>query len=319
MKSVIRRAKEIGILRFLKKATFYDEIYSIGIREKTETENGINVASPFYVIPQQTGYWMADPLLFTHKGKDWLYVELFHKANHRGCIAVIDPGSQEKVPRIIITEPYHMSFPMVFEWNDAYFMIPETSENRSLNLYKSIHMPYEWELVKSFPVEMGIVDSIVLSKTESSVQILGSEVKSENELFARFQEYEIRRDRNDYSIHLNHSVRDFNLAERNGGVPIEVDTQALLVTQNSTAIDYGVSISLCDYYDNKLHERINYDKTKIQIDSIHTSDIIGIHTYSVGSKYEVIDCRYLKFDLLLNFKRIKRVLQNNWGVGMSKV
>ena len=306
MANLARRIREIGMKRFLKKATFYDEVYTIGIRKKQPVSGDalFHTAMPFVPITQNLDIWMADPLLFTHEGKDWLFVELFEKASHLGRIAVIDPDSEEKQPAVIIQEPFHMSFPMIFTWNDRIFMIPETSGNRSIRLYQCVDFPYQWKLVSVFPVNALIVDSVVLENDADHVTLLASETNPDNELLVRFVTYTIHTAQNGYHLEYSPSSRPFSYAERNGGYPVTRNGRQYLVTQNSSAIDYGVSLSRSTYEQGQftIHETI--DAASGQMRGIGSASAIGIHTYSEGSTYEVIDMRYLKFDLLLNIRRI---------------
>ena len=306
MAHLIKRLQEIGIRRFIKKATFYDEVYTIGIRNKAEHKDDslLLPSVPFEPIPQNPDIWMADPLLFTKDGKDWLFVELYEKSCSLGRIAVIDPDHLTKEPVIIIREPYHMSFPMVFEWNGDYFMIPETSGNHSINLYKCEQFPYHWQCVASFGVDALIVDSVVTNKTDACITLLGSETNPENELLVRFVTYRIFKTDTGFELDYSPSDRAFTYIERNGGYPVTRNNRQYLVTQNSSEIDYGVSLSKSTYEQGRftIHETI--DSALGQMRGIGSASVIGIHTYSEGSTYEVIDMRYLKFDFLLNIRRI---------------
>ena len=306
MANLIKRLREIGIKRFIKKATFFDEVYTIGIRKKISHDGNslLNVSALFQPVSQNPDVWMADPLLFSKDGKDWLFVELYEKSCSLGRIAVIDPDDLNKEPVIIIKEPYHMSFPMVFEWNGDQFMIPETSGNHSVNLYQCEEFPYQWKCIASFPVDALIVDSVVIDKTDDCITLLSSETNPENELLVRFVTYQIHKTADGYELNYTASGREFTYTERNGGYPIIRDTVKYLVTQNSSTIDYGISLSRSSFDQDKLtiHETVGPDKAQMR--GIDSASVIGIHTYSEGIKYEVIDMRYLKFDLLLNFRRI---------------
>ena len=306
MAHLFKRLQEIGFKRFIKKATFYDEVYTIGIRKTAERADGslFDSAKAFEPIPQSPDIWMADPLLFTKDGKDWLFVELFQKFCSLGRIAVIDPDNLNADPVIIIREPYHMSFPMVFEWNGDYFMIPETSGNHSINLYQCEQFPYQWKCIASFPVDALVVDSVIINKTRDYITLLGSETNPQNELLVRFVSYTIAKSEDGYTLDYSPSDRSFTYTERNGGYPVIRDNRTCLVTQNSSTIDYGVSLSRSSYEsdDFTIHETVTPDMAQMR--GIGSASVIGVHTYSEGITHEVIDMRYLKFDFLLNLRRI---------------
>jgi hypothetical protein len=48
----------------------------------------------------------------------------------------------------VLQRPYHLSYPFVFEWEDGLFMIPETAENGTVELYRCEEFPHRWSLVK---------------------------------------------------------------------------------------------------------------------------------------------------------------------------
>jgi hypothetical protein len=44
----------------------------------------------------------------------------------------------------VLERDYHLSYPFVFEWQGARYMVPESSANRTLDLYRATRFPYEW-------------------------------------------------------------------------------------------------------------------------------------------------------------------------------
>ena len=42
----------------------------------------------------------------------------------------------------IINEPFHMSFPNVFKFENEFYMMPENSESNQLRLYNAVDFPY---------------------------------------------------------------------------------------------------------------------------------------------------------------------------------
>lgn len=84
----------------------------------------------------QNGYWYADPILKTFAGKLYLFTEAYNLFGSIGQIAVsVWNGNFFSVPKVIIKRPYHMSYPCVFEYNHNLYMIPETGQNKTLELY----------------------------------------------------------------------------------------------------------------------------------------------------------------------------------------
>lgn len=110
-------------------------------------------------------YWYADPMLFEKNGKVYLFTEAFDKRIQKGKLAVsylTDSGEFSK-PEIIINLPYHLSYPCVWEEEGCVYMLPETSQDRTLEIWKSKndHL-LKWERVGYLSRNVKYVDSTVL-------------------------------------------------------------------------------------------------------------------------------------------------------------
>lgn len=101
---------------------------------------------PFIPIPNDNKFWYADPLLFEDDGKVYLFCEAFNKKEQKGELAVMEwKDNSWTDPVIIIANNYHMSYPCVFEYEGIHYMIPESAECGSLELYVSDSFPYSWK------------------------------------------------------------------------------------------------------------------------------------------------------------------------------
>ena len=47
---------------------------------------------------------------------------------------------------MVLREPFHLSFPHVFSFDDEVFMVPETLGAGAVRLYRAIDFPDRWEL-----------------------------------------------------------------------------------------------------------------------------------------------------------------------------
>ncbi len=48
-------------------------------------------------------------------------------------------------PKAVIRRPYHLSYPFIFEWHGDDYLIPESASNRTIELYRCVRFPDEWE------------------------------------------------------------------------------------------------------------------------------------------------------------------------------
>ncbi len=107
-------------------------------------------AQPFNVVPDDGRRFYADPFLHRAGDRTFLFVEEFLYADRKGVIsaAEIVDGQLATAPAEVLRRPYHLSYPFVFESEGDVWMIPETGENRSVELYRATEFPWTWELSK---------------------------------------------------------------------------------------------------------------------------------------------------------------------------
>jgi len=114
------------------------------------------------LIPPKDRFW-ADPHVVARDGRFYIFVEeLLFESNH-GHISVIEirEDGTASDPVRVLERDYHLSYPFVFEVDDTYYMIPETMENRTIEIYECVDFPHEWRLKMNLMEEVAAVDSTV--------------------------------------------------------------------------------------------------------------------------------------------------------------
>ena len=93
--------------------------------------------------------FVADPFLVRAGATWYLFFEAFNRRVWRGEIAVATSADLAtwQYDRVVLAEPFHLSYPLVFEWQGAHYMIPETHQTRTIRLYKAEAFPAKWSLV----------------------------------------------------------------------------------------------------------------------------------------------------------------------------
>jgi len=98
------------------------------------------------LIPPKAVSW-ADPFPITYKDKLFLFAEEIKK-NNKGKIVCFEYNLITKAfssPQTCIDESFHLSYPFVFEWQNQWYMIPETGQYGKVLCYKAIAFPLKWE------------------------------------------------------------------------------------------------------------------------------------------------------------------------------
>ncbi len=247
----------------------------------------------FYTIKTPARYWIADPFLITKDGKDYLFVEAFDRITHKGKIGYYDL-SKSKNPRlkIVIKEPYHLSFPNVYQERGKVYLIPESICNRTIQRYYSKSFPDVWELEKILVPEIYAVDSILLESMDggkflmTSVSPEFSPCHVDNILFRTVNEEVV--------LDSRQIVKSGDYGVRNGGRILLIDGKQIRIGQNCTNKEYGKGIvfwkisSIQPYMEEKYME-IDAATVDHIIDKGVHAQIYGVHSYSVSSKFEAID------------------------------
>ena len=123
--------------------------------------NWTTVATPFFplsplgpaqpiVRPQDVtdahATFVADPFLIHADGLWYLF---FEATIPRGVVALATSADLATwhYEHIVLAEPFHMSFPNVFEVDGTYYMTPESAVRNSVRLYRAQSFPDQWDYV----------------------------------------------------------------------------------------------------------------------------------------------------------------------------
>jgi len=99
------------------------------------------------LVPAQDRLW-ADPFLVEREGRTYIFFEELvyrTKRGHINCIELDQDGSVVS-NQLVLERPYHLSYPFIFRDRGQWYMLPETSQNRTIEIYRCIHFPDQWEL-----------------------------------------------------------------------------------------------------------------------------------------------------------------------------
>lgn len=109
-------------------------------------------------------YW-ADPFLHTRGGRTFCFVEDLDPRTNRGQISALEVVGGELVERgIALQEPFHLSFPFLFEYQGELYMCPESCEAREIRVYRCTDFPLKWRLEKTLMRGVSAADSLLFEK-----------------------------------------------------------------------------------------------------------------------------------------------------------
>jgi len=112
------------------------------------------------ILPPK-GRFYADPHIIQKDNQYYIFIEDFDYRKGKGHISClsIDPSGNYTPPVPVLEEKYHLSYPCVFEWKDRFYMVPESSANRTIDLYECIEFPCKWLHKLTLMENINAVDS----------------------------------------------------------------------------------------------------------------------------------------------------------------
>ena len=257
-----------------------------------------------YQLPIK-GLWKPKPVLFQAdsflfvKGEElFLFYELQHWDNP-GYI-VMTKTSDLKTwtkPVIVLQEPFHLSFPYVFEDNGSIYMVPESQESDSIRLYQANDSLTSFTFVRTLlkqereeGLHYNLNDSHIY-KQEGKYYLFTSYQKD----WMYYQELYVTEDllNGTFVRHPQSPICTSNEYGRNGGSLIQYGNKLLRVTQDCHQ-NYGDNISLMEvtqldeqHYQEQLYMRNVFPQNSIFTDGGHQLNIVqhkGQYIYATDYK-----------------------------------
>lgn len=102
-------------------------------------------------IPAPLTSFVADPFL-VQDGERWnVFFELFNTESNRGELGVAESSDLKswKFLKVVLAEPFHLSYPYVVKDRGEFYMIPESRQAKAIRLYRAKRYPLEWEFEKT--------------------------------------------------------------------------------------------------------------------------------------------------------------------------
>lgn len=123
-----------------------------------------NIHNPVLTVLDVTdamARFVADPFMVREDDTWYMFFEVYDYGSDQGEIALATSqhGNEWAYQRIVLDEPFHLSYPYVFKWEGEYYMVPESAETNSVRLYKADAFPYEWRYTATLLEGLGFIDN----------------------------------------------------------------------------------------------------------------------------------------------------------------
>lgn len=117
------------------------------------------------IIPPRDRFW-ADPHVLRREDKYYIFFEELIYQENKGtiCLIEMDKNGNYTEPVKVLEQDYHLSYPFLIEDNNHLYMIPESKQNNTIELYKCVEFPLKWKLEKVLINNVKAVDTSILFK-----------------------------------------------------------------------------------------------------------------------------------------------------------
>lgn len=262
--------KILRSLFFKKKYTWYVRIQ---IGNSSTTQGIIDLENP------ENGYY-ADPFLFEHRDKIYLFVEEYSFSTSKGVVSVfILRGERFERLGVCLEEIFHISFPNVFVDGDDIYMIPESSENRDVRLYRAVEFPLKWEFSIQLLTDISAVDSMIYRSNQDYFLLTTVDAYELGDHATNLCIYRSPQivSSNWFESHLNPIIRDAEKGRNAGRYDVNLDSN-VRIAQASEFGTYGKRIRLFEFQDLSLKE---YSEAEMKLPELDIpSDSQGHHHLS---------------------------------------
>jgi hypothetical protein len=132
--------------RAAEKALTVEE-WSIAYRFSDEESWNGSLDGFHRLDPPKGGFW-ADPFPIQVKGRNYIFFEELPAGADKAhiCVIEVDREGRASRPVKVLERPYHLSYPFLIEEDGQLYMIPETANNNTVEIYRCVEFPAKWKL-----------------------------------------------------------------------------------------------------------------------------------------------------------------------------
>lgn len=191
-------------------------------------------------------FW-ADPFLFNYGGEDYVFFENYSYKTNRGKISCGKVDGHQLLDIVDVLDlEYHLSFPFIFEEDGVIYLMPETSENKRLEIYRALDFPTKWELATTAFEGEQVADAFFFNDTQNQKWLfINKQMAETSPLNSELFIYKVD------SVALNtilpHAqnpvIIDARVA-RNGGAIFEYENEYYRPSQRNTEGVYGRALNI---------------------------------------------------------------------------
>lgn len=256
-------------------------------------QNDSKIQNGFQKIIPPNDRFYADPFIVSKEDNYFVFIEEFVYSQNKGHISYlkINQNGECSKPKKILECPYHLSYPFIFKVNNDYYMIPETSANKSIELYRCVKFPDKWEFVKTLMKDIVAVDSTILEKDGKWWLFTSTSEMNEssNDILNLYYSNDLLN--GEWLPHPKNPIISDVRKARSAGKILKIEDKLYRPSQDcSIGYGRGIRLNLIKILNEK-----KYDELTIGSIYSHEDKIEGMHTYSNDRNLTIFDYKKLKY------------------------
>jgi hypothetical protein len=239
-------------------------------------------------IKNPPDHFLADPFVVSYGNDSYCFVEDYDYTKSRAGISAyrLNDNAAERLGQVL-AEPFHLSFPFVFEFQSKFYMCPETAQNRDIRLYECENFPMKWKLKKIIMSDVSAADTIIFKKNDiwwlfTNIDPADADDHC-SELFIYYSDDPIE---GKWTGHPKNPIFVDSMKGRNGGLLFDAEEtyrvsqqQGLDVYGKSFSISRITALSTTDYSEELL----------VKIEPNFFEKLIGAHHMSSDGAFTAYD------------------------------
>lgn len=123
-----------------------------------------DLSGPAWTVLGDPGnHFYADPFPITWRGRTFVFFEDLDHRVGKGIISAIEFGDAGPIGEVVpvLEEPWHLSYPFLIEDDGELWMIPESSLNGDVALYRCVRFPDRWERHATLLSDLELADATI--------------------------------------------------------------------------------------------------------------------------------------------------------------
>jgi hypothetical protein len=240
----------------------------------------------FTRVPDDGRRYYADPFVLMRGDVAHVFCEEVPFATGKGVIShfTIDSTGYVSSPRPVLEQPYHLSYPFVFESDGEVWMIPESSSARTVELYRAERFPDRW-VKHAILLDNVLADDATLFEKEGHFWLFAAVRDWQASSWDALGLYHAEALTGPWVAHPANPVLLDPSAARPAGALFTRNGQPIRPAQDC-AQGYGRGLAFCRI--DRLDEE-GFAQSVLTRITPRTRSIRGVHSFNRAGAFEVID------------------------------